>query len=78
MKKDSRNWLFCSLGLVAVITFFCLLQPTTETDASPSTKALVLLKTEKPKAKPFEWRQPLLHPTYPPKLVPGEKEFVLK
>lgn len=77
MKKYSSQALFCVLGLVVGLSICVISQETETIPQKPVTASYVLLPGN-PKINKFEWRQPLLHPTYPPKLVPGQNEFVLK
>lgn len=77
MKKTASLIGICCLGLVAALGIISSGQNSRETQQN-STAVRYVLTPAKPAIKKFEWRQPLLHPTYPPKLVKGEKEFVLK
>ena len=77
MKNYLRPMLFCFVGLVAGLSIYGICQNSGDNNPKPMAPRSALMLAN-PTIKELEWRQPLLHPTYPPKLVQGEKEFVLK
>jgi hypothetical protein len=78
MKNYSRCVLLCALGTAVGLGVYCVWQTESEIAQKPVAQPRMVLGPQKQKPEAFYWKQPLLHPTYPPKLVPGENEFVLK
>jgi len=80
MKNYSRWGLPCALRVLAGFGVYCVCQTESEIVQKPPVQSRLVLMPEKLKPELFYWKQPLLHPTYPPKLVhvEGERDFVLK
>ncbi|MEO5804863.1 MAG: hypothetical protein ABIR24_15170 [Verrucomicrobiota bacterium] len=78
MKKYLSRLVFGVLGLVVAFVTYGIWQHhrVIKRQSVKLSPAIFLATTPEPKT--FEWRQPLLHPTFPPKLLKGEKEFVLR
>lgn len=77
MKKYASHAALCALGLIAGLSIYVVSEQREEIKQKPVAPRFVLL-SESSKPKSLEWEQPLIHPTFPPKLVQGEKKFVLK
>jgi hypothetical protein len=64
--------------MAAGLGVYCVWQTESEIVQKPAAQSRMVLMPQKQKPEPFYWKQPLLHPTYPPKLVYGQSDFVLK
>ena len=71
MKKHLSSFLFGCLGLGVGFTlcYVYLVLPAREAKQAASSQPQLVAYFSKDGQTRFEWRQPLIHPTLPPKVV---------